>query len=41
MAGARTGWDGEGFRAGVQKALDGFLDEQAAGSPRWAPTPPA
>ena len=30
VAGAQSGWDGEGFRAGVQKALDGFLDEQAA-----------
>jgi len=30
VAGAQSGWDGEGFRAGIQKALDGFLDEQAA-----------
>ncbi len=30
MAGATAGWDGEAFRTGVQKALDGFLDEQAA-----------
>jgi geranylgeranyl diphosphate synthase, type I len=37
VAGARTGWDGEEFRAGVQKALDGFLDEQAA---RLAPLGP-
>ena len=30
VASAQAGWDGEGFRAAVQKALDGFLDEQAA-----------
>ena len=27
---AGAGWDGETFRSGVQQALDGFLDEQAA-----------
>ena len=30
MAAERAGWDDDTFRAGVQKALDGFLDEQAA-----------
>jgi geranylgeranyl diphosphate synthase, type I len=30
VAEARAVWDGDAFRAGVQDALDGFLDEQAA-----------